>query len=110
MPVNKRHIDVADFCDKRDQNSKSPGGGLKIVDNSIANEDLNFSLGTTTQIEGGNNNHDNSQTYQSNVQSRSSTPHTLLQSNNNNNQMPPNSMQFPKINSNLQHDQQLQEF
>ena len=66
---NKRHIDVSEFGDKRDV-SKSPGLG---PENSIVNQDLTFSLGIETQVEG-NNVLDNSQTVHSQVQSRSSSP------------------------------------
>ena len=41
--ANKRHIDVSEFGDKR---GKSPG--LLGADKSVANEDLNFSLGIET--------------------------------------------------------------
>ena len=57
---NKRHIDVSEFGDKRDV-SKSPGLGRE---NSIANQDLTFSLGIETQVEG-NNVLDHSQTLHS---------------------------------------------
>ena len=66
---NKRHIDVSEFGDKRDV-SKSPGLG---PENSIVNQDLTFSLGIETQVEG-NNVLDISQTVHSQVQSRSSSP------------------------------------
>ena len=77
MPAsNKRHIDVSEFGDKRDV-SKSPGLG---PENSIVNQDLTFSLGIETQVEG-NNVLDNSQTVHSQVQSRSSSPFDITSNN-----------------------------
>ena len=73
---NKRHIDVSEFGDKRDV-SKSPGLG---PENSIVNQDLTFSLGIETQVEG-NNVLDNSQTVHSQVQSRSSSPLDITSNN-----------------------------
>lgn len=71
---NKRHIDISQCQYDRDQ-SKISGdnmGDKSAINSTVVNEDLQFSLGTPTQLDG-----QNQTTLNSQVQSRSCTPLTI---------------------------------